>query len=108
MKQRAKETLIDMALKRKEKRKASQTSEALAANLNASTTQADIAEVYEIVTQLLLRTNTPTPTPMPPPSDLNFSYLNFQRGHPLIFEGGSDPVTAEAWIQNLENSFSAL
>ena len=96
MKQRAEETLADMASKRKEKGKAPQTSEATAANPSAPATQADIAEVYKMVTQILLRTNTPTPTPTPPPSNLNFSYMNFQRCHPLVFEGRSDPITTEA------------
>ena len=96
MKWRAEETLADMASKRKERRKASQTSKAIAANLSALATQADIAEVYEMVMQILLKTNTPTPTPTPPPSNLNFNYINFQRCHPPIFEGGSDPITAEA------------
>ena len=103
-----KETLADMASKRKEKKKAPQTSEALAANPNAPVTQADIAEVYEMVTQLLLRTNTATPTPPPPPSNLNFSYLKFQRCHLPIFEGGPDLVIVEAWIRDIENIFRAL
>ena len=54
-----------MASKRKEKGKAPQTSKAPAANPNAPATQADIAKVYDMVTQLLLRTTTPTPTPPP-------------------------------------------
>ena len=74
IKWRVEETLDDMASKRKDKEKAFQTSEAPAANPNALATQADIVEVYEMVTQLLLRTNTPTPTPTPPLSNLNFSY----------------------------------
>ena len=69
MKQRVKKTLTDMASKRRERGKAPQTSEALATTTNPSApaTQADIAEVYEMVMQLLLRTTTPTPTPPPPP-----------------------------------------
>ena len=84
MKRRMEETLADLASKRKEKGKAPQTSEAPAANPSAPATQADIADVYEMVMQLLLKTNAPTLTPTPPSS--NFSYLNFQRCHPPIFE----------------------
>ena len=108
MKQRAEKTLADIASKRKKKEKASETFEAPAANPNALATQANIAKVYEMVTQLLLRTSAPTPTPMSPPSNMNFSYLNFQRCHPPIFEGGPDPITAKAWIRDLENIFWAL
>ena len=48
MKRRVEETLADIASKRKEKGKASETSEAPTAS--APATQADIAEVYEMVT----------------------------------------------------------
>ena len=88
MKRRVEETLADLASKRKEKGKSPQIFEASATNPSAPATQANIADVYEMVTQLLLRNNAPNPTPTPPPS--NFSYLNFQRCHPPIFKGGPD------------------
>ena len=56
------ETLATMVAKRKEKGKAPQTSEAQEATPASAipATQADIAEIYEKVMQLLLHTTTPT------------------------------------------------
>ena len=69
-----------IAAKRKEKEKGPQTSEAetVPPASTASATQADLAKMYDKVTQLLLQIASSATLPPPPSVPIpNISYINF-------------------------------
>ncbi|XP_038976648.1 uncharacterized protein LOC113460987 [Phoenix dactylifera] len=67
--------------------------------------QAGLAGVYQLMAQVLQQQQMMQLAAMPPAGTC---YERFRRLNPPTFEGGPDPMAAEAWIRKIEKMFRAL
>ncbi|XP_038982252.1 uncharacterized protein LOC120110771 [Phoenix dactylifera] len=67
--------------------------------------QADLAGVYQLMAQLLQQQQMMQMAAMP---SADSCYERIRRLNPPTFEGGLDPMAAEAWIREIEKMFRAL
>ncbi|XP_038984477.1 uncharacterized protein LOC120111492 [Phoenix dactylifera] len=67
--------------------------------------QAGLAGVYQLMAQVLQQQQMMQLAAMP---SADSCYERFRRLNPPTFEGGPDPMAAEAWIREMEKMFQAL
>ncbi|XP_038972103.1 uncharacterized protein LOC120104665 [Phoenix dactylifera] len=70
-------------------------------------TQADLAGVYQLIAQLLEQQQQ-MQLAAQPVQPIESYYERFRRLNPPMFNGGSDPMIAEAWIRELEKMYELL
>ncbi|XP_010930932.1 uncharacterized protein [Elaeis guineensis] len=73
---------------------------------NAPATQIDIANVCQVVAQLIQQQQ--TQIALRPISSMESYYKRFRRLNPSLFEGKPDPLIVEIWIREMEKMFDIL
>lgn len=104
MSRREEEVLANIAARRRGTRGTARDE----ANQEAPASQADIAGVCQVVSQLIrqqqeMRVALPQRAPTP-----EFHFERFRKMNPPAFAGGANPLQAESWIREMEKLFESL